>query len=148
MSSDDEHLRLLAIFHYTFGGLALLFCCVPLLYAGFGVLVLTNALGTPTAGFPREFGWAIVAFGVVFFLATVVLGTIYLATGRFLERRVRLGWVQCVAAAECLFFPLGTTLGVLTLLVLSRDSVRQSFDAPAGVGDDEPDSKRGWPSLN
>ena len=40
MSQDEEHLRLLSIFHYIVGGLAVLFSFFPLIYAGFGVLML------------------------------------------------------------------------------------------------------------
>ena len=36
-----------------------------------------------------------------------------------------------IAALECLSVPLGTLLGVFTLVVLSRPSVRDSFDRPA-----------------
>jgi hypothetical protein len=34
-----------------------------------------------------------------------------------------------VACLECLFIPFGTILGVLTLIVLSRESVKTQFSA-------------------
>ena len=40
MDRDEEHLRLLSIFHYIYGGLVALFACVPILYMLIGVFVL------------------------------------------------------------------------------------------------------------
>ncbi len=39
---DNEHLRLLSIFHYVAGGLAVLVSCFFILYIVFGVVMLTN----------------------------------------------------------------------------------------------------------
>jgi hypothetical protein len=50
--------------------------------------------------------------------------------GRFLRRRTHRTFCLAVAAVSCLFTPFGTVLGVFTLIVLSREGVRQAFDAP------------------
>ena len=39
-----------------------------------------------------------------------------------------------VAGIECIFMPFGTVLGVLTLLVLMRPSVKALFDEPPSSG--------------
>lgn len=41
-NKDDEHLRLLALFHYIVGGLAALFACLPLIHVGMGIMMLRN----------------------------------------------------------------------------------------------------------
>ena len=57
MSQDEEHLGLLAIFHYVVGGLAGLFSFFPLIYAFFGVLIL-NGPAPKRGDAPPEFvGW-------------------------------------------------------------------------------------------
>ena len=42
MNQDEEHLKLLAIFHYIVGAMAFLFSCFPLLYVGMGVLFVVS----------------------------------------------------------------------------------------------------------
>jgi hypothetical protein len=37
-----------------------------------------------------------------------------------------------MACIECLFLPFGTILGVFTIIVLSRESVKELFGAPVG----------------
>jgi len=49
---------------------------------------------------------------------------------RALAKRTRYWFVFVVACIECLFMPFGTVLGVFTLIVLSRESVKKLF-APA-----------------
>jgi hypothetical protein len=39
-----------------------------------------------------------------------------------------------MAALNCAFFPLGTALGVLTILVLSRSTVKAMFQQQAVIG--------------
>ena len=40
MNQDNEHLRLLAVFHYVVSGLAALFSLFPLLYCGMGAIFI------------------------------------------------------------------------------------------------------------
>jgi hypothetical protein len=50
--------------------------------------------------------------------------------GRSLAARKRYTFCIIVAAISCTFFPLGTALGVFTILVLSRPSVKALFENP------------------
>lgn len=67
---DEQHLRLLAIFHYVVGGLTTLFGLFPLPYVGFGFLILHG--GFPSQSQPNQpppfFGLFMIAFGGFFFL--------------------------------------------------------------------------------
>ena len=47
--------------------------------------------------------------------------------GRALARRTRYWFVFVIACIECLFMPFGTILGVFTLIVLSRESIKNLF---------------------
>ena len=51
-------------------------------------------------------------------------------TARFLVQRRNHRFCLVLAGVTCLFMPLGTILGVFTLIVLMRDSVQQSFQSP------------------
>lgn len=76
---------------------------------------------------PAFIGWLFI------FVATFVitLGWIYaivvILSGRFLAKRINYTFCFVVACVECIFFPLGTLLGVFTLIVLTRQSARAKF---------------------
>jgi len=125
MRQDIEHLRLLAIFHYILGGLQFFCACFPLIYVGLGVAMVKGAFDNqPGQAPPKEMGW----FFIVLFGAAAVLGWVYaiclLIAGRCLQRQR--GYIFCmvVAAFSCVHIPLGTVLGIFTILVLCRPNVR------------------------
>ena len=39
-ATDQEHLRLLSIFHFIVGGLTMAFACLPLIHLGFGLAIV------------------------------------------------------------------------------------------------------------
>jgi hypothetical protein len=76
-------------------------------------------------------GWVFVAVGSVisFFGWSLAAATIW--AGRNLASQQR--WTAClvVAALLCMFAPVGTVLGVFTILVLVRPSVKVRFGVAA-----------------
>ena len=127
MPQDEEHLRLLAIFHYIVGGLAALFSFFPLLYGAFGLLILhppANQHGEPP---PPFVGWLLIGFGCFFFLLGLVFATCIVLSGRFIAHRRHYWFTFVFACIQCLFFPFGVVLGVFTIIVLSRPSVKELF---------------------
>lgn len=131
MNQDNEHLRLLAIFHYIVAGLAALFSFFPLLYTAMGAIFLFAARhGTPKPGEelpPEILGWLFVAFGALFFLAGTTMAICILLAGISLSRRRCYWFAFVVACIECIFIPFGTILGIFTIIVLSRESVKALF---------------------
>lgn len=131
VSQDGEHLRLLSIFHYVVGGLMGLIACFPLIHVGLGLMLLLN----PEAfnkGQPQEFpaqmaGLFFVAVGGVFVLGGWLVAVLILTAGRFLNRRKHHTFCVVIAGLSCVFFPFGTALGVFTLIVLLRPSVKELF---------------------
>jgi hypothetical protein len=130
MPSDQEHLRLLSIFHYIVGGLAALFSLFPLLYAAFGWFMLYASAhpqmqqGAPP---PAFVGWIFIGVGCFGFLAGLALAMCIVLAGRFIARHRRYWFAFVVACVQCLFFPFGIILGVFTIIILSRTSVKQLF---------------------
>lgn len=133
MPQDEEHLRLLTIFHYIVAGLAVLFSFFPLLYSGFGWIMLyasahpQHQQGQPP---PPLVGWLFIAFGCFFFLVGLGLATCIALSGRFIAHRRRYWFAFVTACIQCLFFPFGIILGVFTIIVLSRGPVKQLFGLP------------------
>jgi len=131
MNRDEEHLQLLAIFHYVVAGLAALFSLFPLLYTTVGAIFIFAARhGTAKHGedLPPEFlGWIFAALGSLLFLMGIAMAICILIAGRSLALRKRYSFALVMSCIECLFIPFGTILGVFTIVVLSRESVRTLF---------------------
>jgi F0F1-type ATP synthase membrane subunit c/vacuolar-type H+-ATPase subunit K len=127
-AKDAQHLNLLSTFHYVYGGLQALFGCFPSIHLSIGIMMV-NGVGEfgRDPSFPQEFGWffIIMASTVMLFMWTVAVLAI-MAGNRLRQRRSH-KFCFVVACIECIFVPLGTVLGVFSLVVLMRDSVKQVF---------------------
>jgi hypothetical protein len=133
-SPDADHLRLLSIFHYVVGGITALMACIPLVHLAMGIFMLAapETFGnTPEARPPAMLGWFFIVFAAAFIVAGQALAACMIAAGRKIAKRRSYGFVFVVACIECLFMPFGTVLGVFTILVLNRPSVKALF-TPAG----------------
>ena len=130
MNHDTEHLWLLAIFHYVVAALAALFSFFPLLYSAMGGFMLYAAHHPGPSNQeppPAILGWIFIVFGALFFLAGLAMAICILIAGRSLARQRRYWFAFVMACIECLFMPFGTILGVFTIIVLSRESVKTLF---------------------
>jgi len=199
VNRDEEHLRLLSIFHYVVAGLTALFACFPIIYVIIGVAMLVGGLdGTleehrgcdsrrgreviappeiapaepqtpgdpepaapdpPAEAAPEQFGdeggheyrdeipfarrhrggppfpekfigAILIVFGSIFILFGWAFAVLLAVAGRCLARRKGYTFCLVIAGISCLFMPFGTILGVFTIIVLSRPSVKELF-APA-----------------
>lgn len=130
VNQDGEHLRLLSIFHYVTGGLMALLACVPIIHVVLGAIFMLSPstfAGRNGQGPPTWFGLVFMVLGGVFVLIGWALAALVLYAGRCLSRRKRHTFCLVVAGMSCLFFPVGTALGVFTILVLMRPSVKELF---------------------
>lgn len=133
MNQDQEHLRLLSIFHYIMAGFACLLPVFSLIYIGMGAMMLSGKMpssppSATSAHADQLGGWIFIALGGVFFMIGVVAAVLNFIAGRALARRERRTLCLVVAALNCLHMPFGTLLGVFTLIVLARPSVKQLFE--------------------
>jgi len=131
MDQDKQHLQLLSIFHYVVGGITALFACFPFIHLAVGIAAVSGAFPEQPGqdGFPAIFGWIFIGVASVFILLGWTLAVSVLVAGRFLARRTHYMYCFVVAAVECVFIPLGTVLGVFTIIVLCRPSVKALFQS-------------------
>ena len=131
MTKDEDHLRLLSIFHYVVAGLAGLFALFPIFHLVFGLfLILAPAKFAGKGEPPPAFiGWIFVTFAAVFITIGWVLAAFVLTAGRFLAKRKHYMFCLMMGGVECIFMPFGTVLGVFTIIVLMRESVKPLFAA-------------------
>jgi hypothetical protein len=145
-AEDREHLSALSIGHYVLAGVSLLGALPVLLYGAAGARVLgelggdlSMAMGdlptqpgsNPLGGAPdtmlQDLGTLLTA-AVISFVAVSVLAAVHLVVVGVMMRRRR-WWTFCYLTGwgECLMFPFGTILGIFTIIVLGRPSVKRLF---------------------
>ena len=125
-SNDAEHLRLLSIFHYIAGGLLALGGCIPIIHVVLGVLIVTGKFGPR----PDPAGYFFIAIGTMFILFCWSLAVCLILSGRFLTQRRNYVFSFVIAVISCLQIPFGTLLGVFTIIVLSRATVKAMYGRP------------------
>jgi hypothetical protein len=135
VSADSEHLRLLALFHYILGGIIMLFSSCAILHVGMGIAMIVKPSlfqGPPGSPPPPAFmGYFFTAIGSAVIVAGWAFGGATIYSGRCIARR-RYRIFSCVlAGVNCLSVPFGTLLGVFTLIVLCRPSVKSLYSGDA-----------------
>jgi len=126
---------LLAIFHFVVAGLTALAALLPVIHLCLGLVMIFggkhfNGAGGPP---PALLGWFFVVFACVFITLGLAMAGVILCAGLSLSKRKHYTFCQVVACIECLMLPLGTVLGVFTLVVLDRPSVKVLFGRAAPV---------------
>jgi len=129
---DKEHLNLLSIFHYVVGGMVALVACIPIIHLIIGLFLLFFG----TRDVPADEKVPLTIIGIFFIIIPLfiifcgwVLAFLIIIAGRQLSKRQRYGFCLVMAAVECVFMPFGTILGVFTIIVLMRPSVKTLFEA-------------------
>ncbi len=136
MNQDLEHLRLLSIFHYVVAGLGALFSCLPVFHLGLGLMMLLapevlehGPHGNP--GALRVVGLFLTAVPAMLIFAGWAIAFCVFLAGQFLGRHRHYTFCLVMADILCMMVPFGTVLGVFTILVLVRPSVKALFDQDA-----------------
>ena len=126
-SPDVEHLRLLVIFHYVGAALSAFFGVFPGIYILLGVLFITGRMQNNGPPPPAGMGYLFIVMGSVGVAFMWGLAICLLISGRSIARRRHYMFTFIIAAISCLQIPLGTALGVFTMVVLSRPSVKAMY---------------------
>ena len=130
MNQDQEHLRLLSIFYYVCAGLAAFGACFWALIFVIGIVSVFNpeALG-PRNDKPDDISDLTLAImAVCLTLLSALCATLNVIVGTSLSQRKRYTLCLVVAGFSCALFPFGTALGIFSLIVLTRSSVKALFD--------------------
>lgn len=136
-NKDQSDLNQLAIFHYVLGGLGAFFSLFALIYVAMGVamLVAPDAMDMSDADAPPEFvGGVLVAIGGIAFLLGEIGSICLIISGKKLKKQTGYTFSFVMACLICLNMPLGTILGIFTIMVLQRDSVKALYKRPGYAG--------------
>ncbi len=127
-STDSDHLRILSIVYFVFAGISAFGALIPIVHVVLGVLFVSGAFDDAKDPPPEFVGYMFIIIGST----VITLGLLFAAclafTGLNLIRRKRYTFCVVVSIIACLQIPLGTALGVFTLIVLFRPSAKELFD--------------------
>ena len=124
---------MLALGHYITGGLCILFASMFIFHFVIFFVLASDPqfFPPPSPGHPappdgmfRIMGGAI----GIFILLGWTFGGLTIFVGRCIKRRVRRSLSLIVACLNLLFLPVGTLLGVASLMVLTRSSVKRAYE--------------------
>jgi len=132
VNQDTEHLKILSICHYVLAGL----CLIPFLYGLFYMImgiffgaIIASAPNQPKNGPPPAlFSGIFVVIGLIISGISLAFGLLLFKAGRNLSKHVSYTFCLVIACIACLFMPFGTILGIFTIIVLMRDSVKALFN--------------------
>lgn len=131
---DDEHLKLLSLGYMISGASAALLSLFGLMYIAIGTVVGVSiaqqaaSATKPGEGAPAFVGWLIGGIGFAVFLVLVTIAAAKFWAAVCIKKRRSRTFCMVVAVISCLEFPYGTALGVLTIIVLGRESVARLFN--------------------
>lgn len=135
INRDEEHLRLLSLFHFVCAGMVALFAFFPIIHLVLGLLMILSVgvLGEGKQQPPVIIGWFFVVLSSVCMWVGWTLAALLAWSGQSLRRRK--GYLFCLvmACVACFFMPFGTVLGIFTIIVLIRPSVKALFESKAAV---------------
>src|SRR5947209_952399 len=133
LEQDLQHLKALSICHYVMAGITAVFSSIAIFHIGMGIMMLTSPSmmsGGSGAPPPQFIGWMFILIGSGVILIGWTYSVLIFISGRFIARRKYHLYCLIMAGVSCaVSVPIGTVLGVFTLIVLLRPSVKEMFQA-------------------
>ena len=128
MSNQEEaNLDLLGKLHIVMGVLTALFACIPIIHLVIGIVMLTSGVnGSDQA--PRVIAFVFIILASVIILIGWALAILIIMAGVKLKNRSSYNFCMIIAFIECLIVPLGTVLGIFTIVTLSKEPVKELFN--------------------
>jgi hypothetical protein len=129
MTTERSQLKTLAIFYFVLSGLMFFTAALSIVQA----LFFSTFFNAPTVPSPSqdEFSGLFAGFFVgmavlllVFYLTGAILMTI---AGLNLRNSSRYTFCLIASIVTCLYFPLGTALGIFSVIFLQKDTVKALF---------------------
>ena len=128
VNKDSEHLNLLKIFYYIYGGISAFVYLFTFIIIGMGIAFLTGAIDANDPVMSNtQFGIVYILVGTFLFIYGFVGAIATILVGKFIKERKNYLYCLVLAGISCISFPFGTALGVFTFVVLFRGSVKTLF---------------------
>ncbi len=127
---DNEHLNLLSIFYFIFGGLTLFTSFILLAYITIFSAIFSNIpINDSDLGeFPLDILFYIVTGIFIFIFA---YGILLIIAGVNIRKKTNRIFSLITGSIAIMSFPFGTALGVFSIIVLTRNSVAELYSLEA-----------------
>ena len=121
---DNEHLNLLSIFYFIYGGLVIFGSFVVLGYIGFFSTIFSNFNSSDFDNFPvMTFFYIAVAIFVFIF----VYGLMLILAGTYIRKKTKRIFSLVIGCIAMISLPIGTALGVFAIVVFTKASVVELY---------------------
>ena len=77
---------------------------------------------------PPVMGWIFAGIGGFWVLAALIFGILTIVSGRYISQKRNKTFSIVIGAINCLFMPLGTILGIFTIVTLSKKEVVDLYE--------------------
>ena len=126
---DADNLQVITILHYVLAGIMGMFSLFPVFHVAMGIALVAGAFPEPQNGEPPPafLGWIFILFPGSMMLAGFSMAALVAYAGRSLQLRTRYMYCIVIAGIESMFMPIGTLLGVFTIVLLMKPNVREMF---------------------
>lgn len=133
MNDDEHYLNLLAIFQCIYGGVFTLlslieFPCID----DIGFYSIQNSSIIEHTLPPRS-ELIVDVMMLLIFILQVAFGILIVVTAHKINNRRSRIFCIVIATIECIFWPIGTFLGIFTIIVLRKKSVIKIFESDDNV---------------
>ena len=124
---DAEHLRMLKIGHYVLAALIAFFSLIFTVHIAIGIGMLSGAIKNEGEGDARVAGMIFTGVGLVLVVLGLLVAALVAYAGKSIDQRKNFTFIFIVALVACLFTPLGTILGIFTIITIQKPSVKALF---------------------
>jgi hypothetical protein len=125
-NQEEANLDLLGTLHIIMGVLTALFACIPIIHLVIGIVMLTSGIDGGEQA-PRAIAFVFIILASLIILVGWALAVLIIMAGLKLKKRSSYQFCMIIAFVECLIMPLGTVLGIFTIVTLSKEPVKELF---------------------
>lgn len=126
-AKDEKHLDQLSLGFKIYAAINALFSCIPFIHLFLGIMMVMGKMDDGKNAPPAAVGWFLIVFAAVFIIIGWAISICNFYAGKSLKERRNYTFCFVMSCINCAFMPLGTILGVFSIIVLVRDPVKNIF---------------------
>jgi len=125
-AAPEDKLETLTVLYNLYAGVTGLFSLIPILHVGMGLQIIRGDFGIGDKP-PVMMGWIFLIMGLIFIIGGMVCAVLFAMNAHRMRRRTHYTFCLIVSGISCIFMPLGTLLGVFTLVALTKPDIKAQF---------------------
>lgn len=133
---EQEHVKILMIFQYIWAGMMVLGALAMFAYAVFFKMIINNPQFIqqmnkntgPNGPPPQQLFEMMVIFYYIASFICLVAALLNLMSAYWMQKRRNRMFSVVIGALNCIAIPIGTILGIFTIVVLVKENVRRIYE--------------------